>query len=172
MPGMTWEIPSCIWYAQMDILVSCFVIWSFNIGHLIKDRLDVLKYLLPLVPTSLISSPNLAENTPLHWAAVNSHLAVAQALVQYPDGSGVDLIDRKNSMGRSPLGEAEHAGWEEGAVWMCKVMNLEDGEGEETKEDVSTVEGRDIEVEIEDAEGRVAKMSIPANTPAEKEQTI
>lgn len=147
---------------------TCYI----KIVHLTGDRLDVLIYLLPLVPKSLISSPNLAENTPLHWAAVNSHLAIAQALVQYPDGPGVDLIDRKNSMGRSPLGEAEHAGWEEGAVWMCKVMNLDDGEGEEVKEDVSTVDGGEIEVEIEDADGRVAKMSIPANTPVKKEETI
>jgi uncharacterized protein len=37
------------------------------------------------------------------------------------------LIDIKNAVGRSPLGEAEAAGWDEGAKWMVEVMLLDDG---------------------------------------------
>jgi hypothetical protein len=46
--------------------------------------------------------------------------------VEYPDGPGVGLIDVKNAAGRSPLGEAEAVGWDEGAKWMVEVMRLDD----------------------------------------------
>ena len=76
--------------------------------------------------------------------------------MRHPGGPGVDLIDIKNSAGRSPLGEAENVGWEEGAKWFVEVMNLQEGSNEE---DEVKAEG-DIEVEIQDAEGQVAKMKI------------
>lgn len=63
------------------------------------------------------------------------------------------MIDIKNGAGRSPLGEAEIAGWEDGARWFVQVMNL-GGDGEEV--DPSQA----IEVEIQDADGRVARMTI------------
>lgn len=128
---------------------------------------DVLDYLLPLVSPSLLSCQNTAKSTPLHWAALNSHLAVAQKLVEFPGGPGIDLIDVKNTAGRSPLGEAEMAGWEEGAKWMVEVMKLEtdDAIKEEEGDSVEGEDGEggtvpDIEVEIEDADGKMAKMTI------------
>ncbi|KAI0326064.1 cytoplasmic protein [Cubamyces sp. BRFM 1775] len=121
---------------------------------------DALDYLLPLLPSSLLAARNNAGSTPLHWAALNSHLPVAQKLVQFPGGPGVDLIDIKNSAGRSPLGEAETAGWEEGAKWFVQVMNLDEGGGKE-EEELQPAEGADnIEVEIQDAEGQVAKITL------------
>lgn len=83
------------------------------------------------------------------------------------DGPGRDLIDIKTKAGLSPLGEAELAGWEEGAKWFVEVMNL-DPEGSKERpgdEDATldTEDKRDIEVEIEDAEGRIAKMTISGN---------
>lgn len=93
----------------------------------------------------------------------------------YPAGSGTgpDLIDVKNAAGRTPLDEAELAGWQEGALWFVSVMNLEGSEakaeeGEERveEEDVGAnadepiAPGQDIEVEIQDADGQIAKMSI------------
>lgn len=134
--------------------------------ELINERypLDVLKYLLPLVPPSLLSAQNNAGSTPLHWAAVNSHLDFAKALVEFPDGPGVDLIDIKNKAGHSPLAEAEFAGWDEGAKWFVEVMNLEPEQGKNEKGDgdavVDNANGQDVEVEIEDAEGQVARMKI------------
>ncbi|KAI0629474.1 ankyrin [Trametes polyzona] len=123
---------------------------------------DALDYLLPLLPPSLIGARNNAGSTALHWAALNSHLEVAKKLVQFPGGPGVDLIDVKNEAGRSPLGEAEMVGWEEGAKWFVEVMNLDDGaKGQEGEEELHPADGAEnIEVEIQDAEGQVAKMTL------------
>ncbi|CAA7260484.1 unnamed protein product [Cyclocybe aegerita] len=127
---------------------------------------DLLNYLLPLLPPTLLSVQNESGSTPLHWAALNSQLEIAQKLVQQIDGPGRDLIDIKNKAGRSPLGEAELAGWEEGAKWFVEVMNLDaDGAKEQPADEdavLDTEDGsnRDIEVEIEDAEGQVAKMKL------------
>lgn len=122
-----------------------------------RHLIDCLEYLLTTTSPSLLSAQNEAKSTALHWAALNSHLEIAQKLVKHPQGPGVDLIDIKNSAGRSPLGEAENVGWEEGAKWFVEVMNLDEGSKEE--EDLRPV-GQDIEVEIQDAEGQVAKMKI------------
>lgn len=122
---------------------------------------------MPLVPPSLLAVQNNSGSTALHWAALNSQLPVAQKLVQYPGGPGLDLIDIKNKAGHSPLGEAENAGWEEGAKWFVEVMNLDaEGTTEQSAIDddatLDTEDGntRDIEVEIEDADGQIAKMTI------------
>ncbi|OBZ69629.1 Ankyrin repeat-containing protein P16F5.05c [Grifola frondosa] len=127
---------------------------------------EALDYLLPLVSPSLLSAQNDAKSTPLHWAALNSHLAIAQKLVRFPSGPGVDLIDIKNAAGRSSLGEAENVGWDEGAKWFVEVMNLEEGaNGEEELQVPESGEG--IEVEIQDADGQVAKMTIgQKNSPS------
>ena len=99
---------------------------------------------------------------------VGGHLEAAKALVQFPSGPGIDLIDIKNTAGRTPLGEAELAGWDEGAKWFVEVMKLEDSTVEEDanakSEDVGDEDdeysGGDIQVEIEDADGGIARMSI------------
>ena len=129
---------------------------------------DLLDYLLPLLSPTIISAQNHSGSTPLHWAALNSHLDIAQKLVQHPLGTGRDLIEIKNMAGRSPLGEAELAGWDEGAKWFVQVMNLnheqepEELEGECDAAPLNTESGidRDIEVEIQDADGQIAKMTI------------
>ncbi|KAI0301764.1 ankyrin repeat-containing domain protein, partial [Multifurca ochricompacta] len=86
---------------------------------------ELLNILLPIVPSSLLSAQNNSGSTALHWAALNSQFGTARALVDFPGGPGVDLIDIKNAAGRSPLGEAEAVGWEEGAKWMVEVMKLD-----------------------------------------------
>ncbi|KAF5375535.1 hypothetical protein D9615_009192 [Tricholomella constricta] len=131
-----------------------------------NGHLDILEYLLPLVPSSLLAAQNSAKSTPLHWAALNKHLSVVQRLVEYPDGPGIDLIDIKNAAGHTPIGEAELAEWDEGATWLVKMMNLDAEDAEKEKGDAENVEDdeigvpQDIEVEIEDAEGEVARMTI------------
>lgn len=86
----------------------------------------------------------------------------------FPSGAGVNLIDIKNSAGHSPLAEAELAGWQEGAKWLVEVMNLEavtEENGTENVEDSDTVDpNQEVEVEIEDADGQVAKMTISGST--------
>lgn len=59
-------------------------------------------------------------------------MGVAQKLVKFPGGPGVDLIDIRNTKGRTPLGEAAMNGWEEGARWFAEVMRVDE---EEMKED-------------------------------------
>jgi uncharacterized protein len=122
---------------------------------------DVLDYLLSIVPPSLLSAQNNAGSTPLHWAAVNAQLEIAQKLIRCPGGPGNVLIDIKNTAGRSPLTEAEMAGWDEGAKYMVEVMNLEENDGSDDVDDTNAAP--DIEIEIQDAEGQVSKMKISAD---------
>jgi uncharacterized protein len=119
------------------------------------------------VSLSLLSSQNSSGSTPLHWAVLNSHLSIAQMLVGFPGGPGVDLIDIKNSAGLSPLGEAENAGWDEGAKWLVEMMKLDSQSGDGLKEEVGDANeedqittGGDVDIEIQDADGQVARMRI------------
>jgi hypothetical protein len=130
-----------------------------------------LDYLLPLVDPSLLAVQNQSASTPLHWAVLNCHLEVAKKLVELQPGPGVSLIDIKNANGRSPLTEAELAGWQEGANWLVGVMDLKSGmEGDATAEDEKGMSDSapDVEVEIQDAEGRVAWMKINNEDKPEK----
>ena len=105
----------------------------------------------------MITQQNHAGSTPLHWAALNAHLGTAQALVRAPNGPGADMIDIKNAAGRTALGEAEMAEWDEGARWFVEVMKLdEDKAVQQDDKDSSTA----VEVEIQDADGQVARMTI------------
>jgi ankyrin repeat protein len=133
----------------------------------VRYLVDVLEYLLPSVPPSLLIKQNNAGSTPLHWAALNKHLEVAQKLVQYPDGPGVDMIDIKNAAGRSPLAEAEMEEWDDGAKWFVQVMKLD--EAKEEEEDAPVDPSQAIEVEIQDADGQVAKMTINPKASESKE---
>ncbi|KAM6502592.1 Ankyrin repeat-containing domain protein [Amanita muscaria] len=125
-----------------------------------NGHLDILDYLLPLVSPSLLSVQNSSGSTALHWAAINSQLAVAQKLIQHPGGPGGRLIDIKNATGRSPLAEAEMAGWDEGAKYMVQVMNIDETEAVEEEGENIGDSARDVEIEIQDADGQVAKMRI------------
>ncbi|KAF9047514.1 ankyrin repeat-containing domain protein [Panaeolus papilionaceus] len=153
-----------------------------SVLHMIcaNGHLDLLKHLLPLLPPSALSAQNSPGSTPLHWAATNSQLEIAKALVQHPNGPGIDLIDIKNEAGHSPLADAELAGWDEGAKWFVEVMNLDtegSKEGPASEDDDVPLDpevARDIEVEIEDADGQIARMKISGSsgtvvdTPAPK----
>lgn len=134
-------------------------------------RTDALKYILPLVPTSLLSAQNNAGSTALHWAAVNAHLEITKALIEFPSGPGVNLIDIKNEAGHSPLAEAEYAAWDEGAQYLVGVMNLETENADKEDGDGVLADGQEIEVQIEDAEGQIAKMKIGGCVSAPKPQS-
>jgi uncharacterized protein len=118
--------------------------------------------LLPVVPSSLLSTSNRAGSTALHWAALNSQLAAARCLVEFPGGPGVDLIDIKNAAGRSPLGEAEAAGWDEGAKWMVEVMRLVDagGAGAVAEGEGDPADSQIEDQDQEDTDGGVARISV------------
>lgn len=136
--------------------------------------------MLPASATALQNTS--AKSTPLHWATVNKHLEVAKRVVEVsgvfiftelrPDLLfilililGLEVLDIKNSNGRSVITEAEMTGWEEGVNWMMSVMSVDvkEQEGDEVLEDVPT----EVEVEIEDAEGRIAKINIGAGGAGE-----
>ncbi|KAF9261119.1 ankyrin [Marasmius fiardii PR-910] len=137
---------------------------------------DLLEFLLPKISSDLLSTQNHAGSTALHWATLNSHLTTVQKLVSFPNGPGIDLIDIKNNAGHSPLAEAESSGWEEGAKWLVEVMNLDENVKEDDKDaeaaDNAGAESRlgreDIEVEIQDADGQVAKMTISGGTRSQE----
>ena len=69
------------------------------------------------------------------------------------------MLDVKNKRGRSAITEAETNEWAEGVTWMVGVMSVGNSGGavQETDE---TVECDDVQVEIQDAEGRVAKLNM------------
>ena len=84
---------------------------------------------------------------------LNSHLEIAQKLVQHPLGPGCNLVKIENIAGCSPSGEAELAGWKEGAKRFVQEMNLNDEEeieGQEGKGDVTldTEIGTDRDIEV------------------------
>jgi hypothetical protein len=58
-----------------------------------------------------------------------------QLLVEHPGGPGQGLIEIKSAAGRSPLGEAEFAGFEEGAKWLVERMKLEAQQGIKEEEE-------------------------------------
>ncbi|KAI5995350.1 hypothetical protein F5J12DRAFT_406813 [Pisolithus orientalis] len=129
-----------------------------------KALLDILEYLFSLVPTSLLAQQNHAGSTPLHWAALNRHLQIAQKLIQHPGGPGVDLIDIKNAAGRSPLGEAEMAEWDEGAQWFAQVMNIDEVKKEESDGQIDSYQS--VDIEIQNVEGQIAPLTINNATQA------
>ena len=69
------------------------------------------------------------------------------------------MLDIKNKSGRSAITEAEMNEWAEGVTWMVGIMSVDDSGGgvQETDE---VVESRDVQVEIQDAGGGVAKLNM------------
>lgn len=145
---------------------------------------DILEYLLPIIPPSLLSAQNNSGSTPLHWASLNEQLDVMKALVSHPTGPRGKLVDIKNKAGRTPLGEAEMAGWDEGAAWLVGVMDLDENNNNKATEGATdeAVEENDAEgeedepleihVEVEDAQGGISRMTInsdgkPAAVPSD-----
>jgi ankyrin repeat protein len=117
--------------------------------------------LLPIVPSSLLSTSNRAGSTALHWAVLNAQLSAARRLVEFPGGPGIDLIDIKNAAGRSPLAEAEAAGWDEGAKWLVEVMRLVDagGAGAVAEEEEATADSQVEDQNQEDPDGGASHIS-------------
>ncbi|KAL5482987.1 YAR1 [Sanghuangporus weigelae] len=140
---------------------------------------EILAYLLSLsqIPVSLLTSANDAGNTPLHWACLNGHLECVKRLVTYkPDPIraeesvtlGPALVLVRNSAGQTPLGEAERAGWEEGARWLVSVMDLQavSETSVEGVREADTVTCQDDAKEQEKIEIGLARLGVSEDTPA------
>lgn len=94
---------------------------------------------------SFINYRNYTGNTPLHWAALNTHLDCVKALVE----AGAD-ISLKNDAGHDALFLAERTDWE--------VVGEDDNE--------ITENNNDEEVEIEIKEGQDDGKPAPPPTKA------
>lgn len=159
----------CLFISEI-LLSSESHYWYPRKHTLIRNLLDVLEYILPIIPPSLLSAQNNSGSTPLHWATLNEQLGIMKTLIAHPEGPKGKLVSIKNNAGRTPLGEAEMAGWDEGAAWLVRVMDLDDeantgsgaaeGATDEAVED-DDAEGGDepleIHVEVQDAEGGISR---------------
>ncbi len=128
-----------------------------------NGNLEVLQHLLGLLSPSaslgrspgatvadksapqLVNHRNVSGNTPLHWAGMNGHVSVVEALVQ----AGADCRVR-NEMGRDCIVEAEVAGenGREGCA-ECVVWMLQHCEGSE--EGIGAKEEGEEEAESKEA---------------------
>jgi len=133
-------------------------------GKFTAQPVELLDFILPLVPSRFLAVQNRAGATALHWATLNVQLEVARKLVLHPNGPGRDLIDIKNNIGRSPLGEAEVAGWDEGAKLFVELMilNAEESQEQLAEDNEPPVDGKNPKTEAEntDVESRIAKISL------------
>ncbi|GAD91839.1 predicted protein [Paecilomyces variotii No. 5] len=85
---------------------ACLLHWPAANGNI-----EILSYLLTTLssastPSSIINHCNHSGNTPLHWAALNTHLDCVKALVE----AGADL-DVKNDAGHDAVFLAERTAW-------------------------------------------------------------
>ncbi|KAL0247040.1 hypothetical protein I308_104073 [Cryptococcus tetragattii IND107] len=116
-----------------------------------NGHLDVLKYLLPLVPPSLLSVTNETGSPAMHYAVANNNTECVKALVNWPQeqGGGLPLLKQKNASGRDAFlesmfageGKEEVSGWIEGYLY-----KVEGGDDEEEGEG----EGKEIKMSVGD----------------------
>ncbi|EEP78986.1 predicted protein [Uncinocarpus reesii 1704] len=98
---------------------ACLLHWPAANGNA-----EILRYLLSSIQKTsqhspLINHPNHSGNTPLHWAALNTHLECVKALVE----AGAD-IDGKNGAGHDAAFLAERS------EWSAATEDEKEGEGD------------------------------------------
>lgn len=79
---------------EMGIPVSdipCFLVHYPPWSHSAHPNIEVLKFLLPSLPASLLTATNENGSPPLHWAILNNHVAIVQMLVDVPEEQGGGL---------------------------------------------------------------------------------
>ncbi|CAG7854910.1 SubName: Full=Uncharacterized protein {ECO:0000313/EMBL:KIM31322.1}; Flags: Fragment [Serendipita indica DSM 11827] len=138
-----------------------------TILHMIcgNGHLELLNFVLPNISPSLLGVANTSgQSTPLHWAAINAHLSIAQALIAHPSGPGPLLIDAHNAAGRSPLGEAELAGADDVAKWFVEKMTIDQSgemmETEAAEDELPPNEPKTGAVEADKVSENVEKLSL------------
>jgi hypothetical protein len=59
-----------------------------------EPHLDLLNFILPYSPASLLSETNSAKSPPIHWAVLNNHVPIVKTLAEYPEhkGGGLQLF--------------------------------------------------------------------------------
>lgn len=105
--GMSGETLSCICAVVTAISVCLFYYCNYLsfsqkgtlqgswliVGSTCDSHLgvDVLEYLLPLVPPSLLSVTNESGSPAMHYAVANNNTECVKALVNWPEEQGGDL---------------------------------------------------------------------------------
>ncbi|KAL2010484.1 hypothetical protein VTN00DRAFT_6291 [Thermoascus crustaceus] len=122
---------------------ACLLHWPAANGNV-----EILTYLLQTLASdgpnelpSLINHRNNSGNTPLHWAALNTHLDCVKALVE----AGAD-IDIKNDTGHDAVFLAERTAWSLEEEQEQKEGGEEEGkEGQQEEEGVGKMsKGREV----------------------------
>ncbi|KAB8072124.1 ankyrin repeat-containing domain protein [Aspergillus leporis] len=138
---------------------------------------EILNYLLQLLAqgetqleqaqvAAVINHRNHSGNTPLHWAALNTHLECVKALVE----AGAD-ISIKNDAGLDAVFLAERADWgtEEEGQEQAEVAEADVGEGETGELPkgrqvvewlLSSEKGSELESGVGAAEGEESSMQV------------
>ncbi|WOO77200.1 Ankyrin repeat-containing protein [Vanrija pseudolonga] len=138
-----------------------------------NGHLDVLKVLLPHVPAALLQEVNEAGSPAIHWAVLNNHVAIVQALVEVPEenGGGIQLLKQKNAAGRDAFSEAifagegkeEVAGWIEGYLWKIEGGDEEEegaaAAGAEGEEEAAAADADETELVVKAEELKVAEQA-------------
>jgi hypothetical protein len=126
---------------------------SFEFALIIAEILNVLLQKLSSADASqraaFINHRNNSGNTPLHWAALNTHLECVKALVE----AGADL-DVKNDAGHDAVFLAERTAW----------AAVEDN-GEAEDESAQT-QDQEIEMTIGETEGEAKSAEGPGEMSA------
>ena len=129
-----------------------------------NGHVHVVHYLTPHLSLSQINHENSDGNTALHWACMNQHVNVTQALIE--SGSNPLL---KNHGGRDSLFEAESRKNETLILLLLKNVELEEGKNMESGSDgIEETEGIHEEIqkeEVEKEEGRGFLDSQPLTLP-------
>jgi hypothetical protein len=125
--------------------------------------LELLNYILqPLTSdvspaaqdyAAFLNYRNYTGNTPLHWAALNTHLDCVKALVE----AGAD-ISLKNDAGHDALFLAERADW--------SAANDDDNDDDYNNED------EEMEIEIKEGQDKQAEDEKPAPPPTKARQVV
>ncbi|KAF9405437.1 hypothetical protein BGZ94_003543 [Podila epigama] len=84
-----------------------------------NGHIDVIEYLISIIPSEAVNIQNEQGNTALHWAATNGHLKAVEALIT--KGKADNKI--KNAAGHTAILEAEMHEHEKVVAWM--LINTE-----------------------------------------------
>ncbi|WWC65883.1 uncharacterized protein I303_108505 [Kwoniella dejecticola CBS 10117] len=142
-----------------------------------NGHVDVLNYLIPLIPKDLLSRTNEAGSPPLHWAISNNHIACVKALVELPEeqGGGLPLLKQTNANKRDAFAESifagegkeEVSGWIEGYLY-----KVEGGDEEEEAPKGADVEERDGEVKVIEGDDMVKEEAEKVDELADKTENV
>lgn len=164
---MSTALACCEW--QFWFVAPFSPIFSCKEGGRLTD-LELLNYLLQTLTASdagltsedlasFLNYRNYTGNTPLHWAALNTHLDCVKALVD----AGAD-ISLKNDAGHDALFLAERADW--------SVVEEDNNENENSNDAEAGNNGREEEIEIEIKEGQDGDDGKPAPPPTKARAVV